>query len=177
MLFQVSGTALPVWLVERCRPVRCPGCGEYIRMHVHGYRTRYIAFPGAATEMIIVVRFHCPLCRRTVTILPVECLFHKIHVSSTVVSSLEHKILNGVLKPSSFVQKPLQRYWHHAFRTQMMEERTFWDSGQALAYLHSLPPFSVLCAKPYHRLALGAVSFRSGASHHPLLLAVHLDSS
>jgi hypothetical protein len=58
-----------------------------------------------------------------------------------------------------------------------MEERTFWDSDQALAYLHSLPPFSVLCAKPYCRLALGAVSFRSGASHHPLFLAVHLDSS
>lgn len=30
MLFQVSGTSLPVWLVEQCRPVRCPGCGTHV---------------------------------------------------------------------------------------------------------------------------------------------------
>jgi hypothetical protein len=146
-------------------------------MHAHGYRSRYLAVPRFPTATIIVVRFHCPLCGRTVTVLPIECLFHKIHTSGTVIASLEHKILNGILRPSSCVPKPLQRYWYQAFCSQMRETRTFWDRAQAIAYLHSLPPFSVLCAKPYRRLAFGAIPLCAGTSHHPLFLAVHLDSS
>lgn len=146
-------------------------------MHVHGYRFRYLAFPGSPTAMISVVRFHCPLCGRTVTVLPIECLFHKIHVSSTVIASIEYKILTGLLKPANFVAKPLQRYWYSTFCQQLQEERTFWDKEQVLAFLHALPPFSVLCAKPYHRLAESSISFHADASHHPLFLAVHVNSS
>jgi hypothetical protein len=58
-------------------PQRCPhkDCGMPVRLKKHGFYKRYV-LTGTFRGMIRVRRYKCPVCGRTVSVLPAFCLPH-----------------------------------------------------------------------------------------------------
>ena len=70
----------------------CPVCGAHARLQGHGSYSRN-ALPTGETELVVVIhRLLCPVCRKTVSLLPSFLLPRFQHTARFVVESLLGKV-------------------------------------------------------------------------------------
>jgi hypothetical protein len=133
-------------LLARCRPARCPSCGEYGRMHGHGFVRRYAIIPDGTTLTLLVPVYRCAQCGRHIRVLPHEMHNGCCHVARTIVSLLSHRIRTGHHK-RCMVPRFLQHAWWTRFLMRVQDAALVMDNLQGA--LDSLPPFSLLYRKTY----------------------------
>jgi len=101
---------------DTLRPSECPLCGRKYPLRKHGTYSRYVYGLFCDSIEIKVVRFYCPGCRRTVSILPSFCLPHKRFSAAAVSCCLQLILactmsLRAVSKAYPTVSRVLAGIW------------------------------------------------------------------
>ncbi len=74
---------------DMLRPSECPLCGRKHPLRKHGIYSRYVCSLLCDPILINVLRFYCPGCRHTVSVLPSFCLPNKRYSASAVSCCLQ----------------------------------------------------------------------------------------
>ena len=69
---------------EKLRPLSCPFCGRMHPLRKHGTYSRNICDLHLAPVMIAILRYYCPACGLTVSILPSFCLPRKQYSAGVI---------------------------------------------------------------------------------------------
>jgi len=116
-------------------PQKCPfkDCGLPVKFRKHGYYTRYY-ISGIFTGVLYIRRYICPVCGRTISMLPVFCL-PKFQYSGLDIISMLHELYQGGLALKRYVEG-LRRYFPavdrrhiNYYRKRISENRKFIQYG------------------------------------------------
>lgn len=94
-------------VTERSRPRLCPTCQSTHKLHRHGTRLRYAGYCR-----IRVGRFHCPVCKKTVTVLPRQLLSRFLNPLRELLLMIKAR-LEGATQGCS---RQLMRYYLERYR-------------------------------------------------------------
>lgn len=164
-------------LLARCRPLRCPYCGEHYRMLGHGFEGRYIILADGRTEFLKVPRYRCKVCRKTIRVLPYQLQSHCNHLSQTILDELESRICSGCYRNASPLAKSLRRYWYTALCKQLQQFTAVGLLGDAIVQLHTLPSFSLLFKNGWETRMEQDLVYRRPPFHRIFPLIVCVDTS
>lgn len=116
-------------------PQRCPfkDCALPIRLKKHGYYPRYYV-GGIFTGVIYIRRYICPVCGRTISMLPVFCL-PKFQYSGLDIISMLYELYHGGM-PLKLYIAGLRQYFPvidrrhiNYYRKRVTENRKFIQYG------------------------------------------------
>lgn len=85
-------------------PQRCPfkDCSKPVKLEKHGYYTRYY-LSKTFSGILYIRRYICPVCGRTISMLPVFCL-PKFQYSGLDIISMLHELYQGGLSLKRYVE-------------------------------------------------------------------------
>ena len=164
-------------LLHRCRPCRCPYCGEYHRMLGHGFETRYIILGDGSTRILLVPRFRCHACRKTIRVLPLQLHSHCNHLSETIIEQLASRITEGCFINASPFEKSLRRHWYAGLSKQVHRFTSVGIVDDALERLWLLPSFSILFKNRWETRMARQLVYRRPPFHRIFPLIVCADTS
>lgn len=162
--------------VSRIRPCWCPYCNQGDEpLRVHGYRMRYGKDGEGKVFVARVVRFQCPSCRRTITVLPPQLHAHRIFTGEAVRGILERMIRAGHTVHDKVFSRSEQRFLLKAWeKVEAVSYTVKAAVAKRLALLASRPGFCILEHPKYRpaRAGMGSGSNRADKGHHPFCLDV-----
>jgi hypothetical protein len=85
----------------------------------HGFETRYIILGDGSTRILLVPRFRCHACRKTIRVLPLQLHSHCNHLSETIIEQLASRITEGCFINASPFEKSLRRHWFAGLSKQV----------------------------------------------------------
>lgn len=74
---------------EILRPSECPNCDKKHPLRKHGTYSRHVCGLFLAPVLIMVLRYYCPNCGKTVSVLPSFCIPHKRYSAGVVSCCLQ----------------------------------------------------------------------------------------
>jgi hypothetical protein len=165
------------WLLNRCRPKRCPYCGSYHTLIGHEYVERYIILPTLETVLLIIPRVICLHCNHTIRVLPIELHSHCNHVGETIRDLIAWKLETGRYTGRKNIPKSLQRHWYNQYLKRCQEYINLRDKVDIKILIKRLPSFSILFRNHYRTVRENEKIVFSRGTHRILPLIVFLDSS
>lgn len=173
---ETNGDVLYVTDPESARPSPCPYCQSYQTMHIHQYRFRYgVSFQGS-TYRILVIRYICYSCERTITVLPSWVHTHLIFDAVAILLIIGMNIVAGHTVTGTTFSRSMQRDLMGRWRLRRSEKMNLWpDKEEELGYLLEQPMFAILPHRPYVRMPVGSIASnsRTAPSHQRLLVAMY----
>lgn len=165
------------FLLEQCRPKRCPYCGEWHVMRGHGFTSRYIIPADQSTVILLIPRYRCKYCQKTVRILPLEVHSHCNYLSQTIFSELDSRILLGRFVNQSKISKALRQHWYYLLQKRCQQSVSIGLLFNASVQLRTLPSCAILFRNQYEARRESELVFRRPPFHRILSLIVCLDTS
>jgi hypothetical protein len=165
------------WLMELCRPERCPYCKQYHTMICHGYVERYIILLNSITITLIIPVFQCEECKHTIRVLPRELHSHCNHLAETIKDHIITKLETGRYTGKKRVPKSLQRQWYNHYLKRCQEIMQLREGMDIKKIIKQLPPFSILFRSNYRTVRESDPEVFHRRTHRILPLTVCLDSS
>lgn len=173
---ETNGDILYVTDPESARPSPCPYCQSYHAMHIHQYRFRYgVSFQGFTYRML-VIRYLCCSCGRTITVLPSWVHTHRIFEAVAILLIIGMNIVTGHTVTGTIFSRSMQRDLMDRWRMRRSEKMNLWpDKEEELGYLLEQPMFAILPHNPYVRMPVGSIApnSRTSPSHQRLPVAMY----
>lgn len=171
-----NGDILYVTDPDKARPSPCPYCGYYHAMHIHQYRFRYgVTFHGFCYHML-VIRYLCCFCGRTITVLPSWVHTHRIFESVAIMLIIGMNIVTGHTVTGTIFSRSMQKDLMGRWRMRRSEKMNLWpDKEEELGYLLEQPLFAILPHSPFVRMPVGCIALasRTASSHQRLPVAMY----
>jgi hypothetical protein len=165
------------WLLDKCRPKRCPYCGDFDTYKGHCYEPRYIILPSLITVSLTVPRYKCAACGHTIRVLPFELHNHCNHISETIHDLITSKLEAGRYLNKKALPKYLQRHWYNLYVKRCQDYLNLSAEMDVKTCIKRLPVFSVLYRSKYLSVGASAPAVLWSSTHAILPLIVFLDSS
>lgn len=116
-------------------PVRCPfkDCSMPVKLKKHGYYSRFF-ISRAFTGVIYIRRYICPVCGRTVSMVPVFCL-QRFQYSGVDIINILHEFYQGGMSLRKLIEKikpdlpSLDRRHINYYRKRIIQNRQLIQYG------------------------------------------------
>ena len=143
----------------------------------HGFERRYIILEDGTTRILLVPRYKCQACRKTIRVLPFELHSHCNHLGGTIIGQLASRITEGCFINASPFAKSLRRHWYAGLSKQLHRFTLVGAVDDALGRLSLLPRFSILFKNRWETRMARELGYRRPPFHRIFPLIVCADTS